>query len=277
MVYALSLLQGITTVDRPAHAAELLRRDGRGPRSPERREPEQRRHDRDQDRRPGAGRRLIAGVGLSWCFFLNAVSYLGVIAALLAMRVVELRPQRAPREAGAIREGLRYAWRTGELRRPLLLMSVLYLFTFNYSVLMPLFAERTFHGDAGTLALLFSVAGVGSLAGALVHGRSPETRGTSAGGGGGRRGHRDDARRARADPRRRRGRDAAARRRVDRVLRDGQLDAAAHLAARDAWARHGAVRDRVPRDHAVRRPDRGWVGEHLGPRFAFAAGGSSRS
>jgi MFS family permease len=89
------------------------------------------------------------------------------------MHTEELRTQRAPREAGAIREGFRYAWRTDELRRPLILMSVLYLFSFNYSVLIPLFAERTFGGDAGTLALLFSVAGVGSLAGALVMANRP--------------------------------------------------------------------------------------------------------
>jgi predicted MFS family arabinose efflux permease len=50
----------------------------------------------------------------------------------------------------------------------LLLMSVLFLFSFNYSVLLPLFAERTFDGDAGTLGLLFSVMGVGSLGGALA-------------------------------------------------------------------------------------------------------------
>ncbi len=111
---------------------------------------------------------LIHGVGMQWCFLVNAVSYLGVIAGLLAMRPAELRPLRAPREAGAIRKGLRYVWGTGELRRPLLLMSVLFLFTFNYTVLMPLFARRTFGGDAGTLGLLFSVTGVGSLLGALV-------------------------------------------------------------------------------------------------------------
>ena len=167
MVYGLSLLQGITTaIDQPTRQsffAEMVEA-------------------RDLPNAvslnsavmtgtrivgPALAGALIAGVGLPWCFFLNAVSYLGVIVALLAMRAKELRPQRAPREAGAIREGLRYAWRTGALRRPLLLMSVLYLFTFNYSVLMPLFAERTFQGDAGTLALLFSVAGIGSLAGAL--------------------------------------------------------------------------------------------------------------
>jgi predicted MFS family arabinose efflux permease len=111
---------------------------------------------------------LIAGVGMEWCFLINAVSYLAVIAGLLAMRTEELRPQRASRSKGAIRDGLRYAWRTDELRRPLVLMSVLFLFAFNYSVLIPLFAQRTFDGDAGTLGVLFMVTGIGSLAGALV-------------------------------------------------------------------------------------------------------------
>jgi MFS family permease len=111
---------------------------------------------------------LIAGVGLAWCFLLNAVSYLAVIGALLAMRQHELRPNRAPRQPRAIREGVRYVWRTDSLRRPLLLMTVLYVFAFNYAVLIPLFAERTFGGDAGTLGLLLSMAGIGSLAGALV-------------------------------------------------------------------------------------------------------------
>lgn len=117
---------------------------------------------------PALAGALIAGVGMAWCFLINGVSYFAVIGGLLAMRTEDLRPVRARRERGAIREGFRYVWRTDALRRPLLLMSVLYLFAFNYYVLMPLFAERTFGGDAGTLGLLFSVAGVGSLAGALV-------------------------------------------------------------------------------------------------------------
>ena len=197
-----------------------------------------------------------------------------MIAALLSMHTDELRRQRAPREAGAIREGIRYAWRTDELRRPLVLMSVLYLFSFNYSVLIPLFAERTFGGDAGTLALLFSVAGVGSLAGALVMASRP------------RPGERLLAVAAvgvgvvttlvalRAEPGRRGGLDAAARRRVDRVLRDRELHAAADLASRHARARHGSVRDRVPGDDADRCPDRrDGSASTSGPRVAFAGGG----
>ena len=117
---------------------------------------------------PAMAGALIAGAGMAWCFLLNGLSYIAVVGALLAMRASELRRNRASRERGAIREGFRYVWRTDELRRPLLLMSVLYLFAFNYYVLMPLFAEQTFGGNAGTLGLLLSVMGIGSLAGALV-------------------------------------------------------------------------------------------------------------
>jgi MFS family permease len=168
MVYALSFLQGVvTSVDQPTRQsffAEMV-------------EPRDLPNAVSLNSAVMTGTRivgpalagvLIATVGMEWCFLLNAVSYLAVIAGLLAMRTEDLRPQRASRTPGAIRNGLRYAWRTDELRRPLILMSVLFLFSFNYSVLIPLFAERTFDGDAGTLGLLFMVTGVGSLLGALV-------------------------------------------------------------------------------------------------------------
>ncbi|HET8526242.1 MAG TPA: MFS transporter [Actinomycetota bacterium] len=167
MVYSLSLLQGIvTSIDQPTRQsffAEMV-------------EPRDLPNAVSLNSAVMTGTRivgpalagvLIASLGISWCFGLNAISYIAVIGALLAMRASELRPNRAPREAGAIREGLRYAWRTGELRRPLVLMSVLFLFSFNYSVLMPLFAKGTFHGDAGTLGLILAITGVGSLTGAL--------------------------------------------------------------------------------------------------------------
>lgn len=117
---------------------------------------------------PALAGMLIAGVGMEWCFLINGLSYLAVIGGLALMRRDELRPQRAAREAGAIREGLRYVWRTPELRRPLVLMAILYMFSFNYSVLFPLFAERSLGGDAGTLGALLSMMGVGSLVAALV-------------------------------------------------------------------------------------------------------------
>jgi MFS family permease len=168
MVYSLSLLQGITTaIDQPTRQsffAEMVESSD----LPNAVSLNSAVMTGTRIVGPALAGILIAGVGIEWCFLINAVSYLAVIAALLRMRTEELRPQRAERQPGAIREGLRYVWHTGELRRPIVLMSILYVFSFNYSVLMPLFAERTFHGDAGTLGLLLAVVGVGSLGGALV-------------------------------------------------------------------------------------------------------------
>ena len=111
----------------------------------------------------------IAALGLAACFLVNGLSYLAVIGALLAMRPDELhrRPNEGP-ATGRVRAGLRYVWTTPELRRPLMLMAVLFTFSFNFSVLLPLLAIDAFGGDAGTLGLLLSFMGIGSLVGALA-------------------------------------------------------------------------------------------------------------
>ena len=118
---------------------------------------------------PAIGAAVIAAVGIAPAFFLDGASYLAVVASLLLMRRQELRPaERAVEGERGVREGLRYVWRTRELRLPLLLMSVLFTFSFNWFVLMPLLAERTFSGGAGTYGSILSLMGVGSFIGALV-------------------------------------------------------------------------------------------------------------
>ena len=47
-------------------------------------------------------------------------------------------------------------------------MAVVFTFSFNFMILFPLAAYRTFHGDARTLGLMSAFAGVGMLAGALL-------------------------------------------------------------------------------------------------------------
>jgi len=110
---------------------------------------------------------VIATLGLASCFLLNGVSYLAVIAGLWWMRADDLH-RHAARAKGGLREGLRYVWRTPELRWPLLLMAVIFALSFNFSVLLPLLAQIAFHGGAGTYGTLLSLMGVGSLMGALV-------------------------------------------------------------------------------------------------------------
>jgi MFS family permease len=118
---------------------------------------------------PAIAAALIATVGLAAPFMVDGVSYLAVIVALVMMRPAEFhRQERTTRERGHLVAGLRYVWQTDELRRPLWVMAVIFTFSFNFAVLLPLLAQRTFSGNAGTLGLLSALAGVGSCLGALT-------------------------------------------------------------------------------------------------------------
>ena len=115
------------------------------------------------------GGAMVAWVGLAPLFLFNGVSYVAVIVALLAMRRSELHPrERVPRSKGQIREAVRYVWRTPGLRTPMLAMWAVFVFAYNWQVLLPLYATRDLAGDAKLFGALMAVFGVGSLAGALV-------------------------------------------------------------------------------------------------------------
>ncbi|MBA3728342.1 MAG: MFS transporter [Actinobacteria bacterium] len=112
---------------------------------------------------------LIGTVGVAPVFLINGISYLAVIVALLLMRSDELqRREPVPARRGQIREGVAYVWRTPALRLPMLLMAGVFMFAFNFTVLLPLLAVRSFNGDAGTYGNLLALFGGGSLAGALI-------------------------------------------------------------------------------------------------------------
>jgi MFS family permease len=112
---------------------------------------------------------VIAAAGMAWCFGLDAVSYLFVLGALIAMRPSELHAQpRSTRDKGHLVAGLKYAWATDELRRPLIVLAVMFIFVFQWQVLMPLLAEVTFHAGAREFGLLSAAAGVGAFVGAMT-------------------------------------------------------------------------------------------------------------
>jgi MFS family permease len=122
---------------------------------------------------------LVVTTGYGWCFTIDAISYLAVIAGLWMMRTSELhQPPVVAKAKGQIREGLRYVRHTPDLLVPLIMMAVVGTLTFNFPVVIPLFAERTLHGTDGTYTLLYSVLSVGSVVGALgaANGRTIEIR-----------------------------------------------------------------------------------------------------
>ena len=111
---------------------------------------------------------LIATLGEGLCFLLNGLSFVAVIAALLAMRIVPKKkePQRTPLWQG-IKEGYRYAFGFAPIRSPLLLLALISFMGMPYTVLMPVFAGKILHGGPQTLGFLLGATGVGALTGAL--------------------------------------------------------------------------------------------------------------
>jgi MFS family permease len=114
---------------------------------------------------------VIALAGVGPCFAVNALSFAAMLVALRGMDPDKLRAA-APiaRARGQIRHAVREVARRPELRVPLAMMVVIGTLSFNFQVLLPLFARFTWHGTATTYALLTSAMGIGSVAGALVAG-----------------------------------------------------------------------------------------------------------
>ena len=103
---------------------------------------------------PATSRRSLLG--------LNAVSYLAVLAGLLAMRREELhpveRPQTPPSMLGGTAEGLRHVRRTPATLMALVIVFVLSTLSFNFNVLLPVLAAQTLAADAGVFGLVAAMS-----------------------------------------------------------------------------------------------------------------------
>jgi MFS family permease len=117
---------------------------------------------------PAIAGALLDVVGAGWLFMLNAVSYLAVIGALLAMR----DPPRDRRRAISLRDalfgGFVYAWRHKLILFLLLLSALAALFGRSYQQLLPVFADDIWRVGSGGYGALLSAGGAGALIGAFA-------------------------------------------------------------------------------------------------------------
>jgi MFS family permease len=120
---------------------------------------------------------LIVTVGYPWCFGIDGVSYLVVLGALLLMRAAELRPAPVtPRGRGQIRAGLRYVLSTPELRISFLMLLIIGVASYNFTVVLPLFVESGLHGTDGQYTLVYAAFSLGAVLGTLVVARRSSVR-----------------------------------------------------------------------------------------------------
>jgi MFS family permease len=121
---------------------------------------------------PALGGIVVALAGAGFCFAFNAVSFLAVLAGLLAMRANELLPaERAeirPRILAGTREALAYVRRTPRAGTVLILVAVVSTFAFNFNVLLPVLAKNTLHAGPATFGVITGCFGAGALVGALI-------------------------------------------------------------------------------------------------------------
>jgi MFS family permease len=111
---------------------------------------------------------VIKLVGEGTCFLLNAVSFLAVIAALLAMKVRPKSAEAAGRHAlQSFKEGAQYVAGHKPILSLLLLLAMLSLLGMPYTVLMPVFAKDILHGDAFTQGCLTAATAVGAIMAAI--------------------------------------------------------------------------------------------------------------
>ncbi|MBI2952748.1 MAG: MFS transporter [Chloroflexi bacterium] len=120
---------------------------------------------------PALGGLAIALVGLDAAFFLNGVSFLPVLAALLLMkagaeaRAEELRPHEV---LAHVQEGLSFVQQSRLVLLTILLAGLVATFGMNFNVIAPVFARDVLHAGADGLGALMAAMGVGALTASLL-------------------------------------------------------------------------------------------------------------
>ena len=112
---------------------------------------------------------LIITVGYGWSFAIDAISYLAVLAALWAMRDGELRQVARPQRArGQVREGVRYVLHVPELFVAFVMLLVIGIASFNFSVGLPIFVEKGLHGSDAQFSFVYASFSAGAVVGTMV-------------------------------------------------------------------------------------------------------------
>ncbi len=133
---------------------------------------------------PGIAGIMIGAFGIAICFYLNALSFLAVIAGILMINapVVALVRRGKRLFTGSYTqsvEGLVYIFRKRTLLMPLLLLAFVTIFLMNFNNIIPVFAANELQLDASGYGLLMTIMGIGSFTGAMTvamkHKAGPKT------------------------------------------------------------------------------------------------------
>ncbi|WP_137189574.1 MFS transporter [Stenotrophomonas rhizophila] len=118
---------------------------------------------------PAIGGLIVAQLGPSWAFGLNALSFAAMLIVLTRWTPDATASTLPPEGFGAgLRAGLRYALRAGRLQAVLVKSAGFFFFASAVTALLPLVVRGEMHGGAGLYGILLGCIGIGAVTGALV-------------------------------------------------------------------------------------------------------------
>ena len=107
---------------------------------------------------------IVSIAGEGFCFLINAVSYIAVIAAFISMDVSNVKPVTAGKNfLYEMKEGFNYATGHVPIRDLLIVAAFISFFSMTFPVLLPVFATDIFGGGSHTFGLLVSASGAGAF------------------------------------------------------------------------------------------------------------------
>jgi predicted MFS family arabinose efflux permease len=117
---------------------------------------------------PTIGGLAYTTLGATWCFTLNGISYIAVIASLFMIQVKFVPPKSHERVLTSMKEGIRFIRRRDGMSALVALAFCTTLFGFSLNGFLPVFVRNIFHKGPETYTLLLVFSGAGSISGALT-------------------------------------------------------------------------------------------------------------
>jgi MFS family permease len=118
---------------------------------------------------PSIGAIIIAKAGISWCFAVNAFSYVTVLVGLFLIRLPAwTAPEHLASPLEGIREGVRYMRDTPSISALMRFVTIYSILGVPYLTLMPIVARDQLGLGAGGYGALLACVGVGGVTGALT-------------------------------------------------------------------------------------------------------------
>jgi len=117
---------------------------------------------------PALGGIALVKLGAKWCFLLNAISFLAVIASLVMIKTRFVPAKTEQSVIRSMREGIEFLLKREGMSSLVALAFLATLLSYPLITFLPVMARDVFHGGPNVFTLFLCLSGAGSVSGALL-------------------------------------------------------------------------------------------------------------